>query len=172
MNPPIRNYKGISVLVEPQQDGSVRAYAAWGNKIHGLAIYKDGKIEFDINKYREIDGCPFSAHFSGDLPEIDNVIGEDLYDSLFNTISSEYPVEMIEDGWLFDRETKKISLNLLQYKKSLVGKENPTSEDKLAAISNTFSGRMAERHGFDEARIALEDTSDMMEHVMVVHTKE
>lgn len=171
MNADIINYKGITVLVEPQQDGSVRAYAAWGNTIHGLAIYNDGKIMLDINKYREIDGCPFYAHFSEDLPEISNVSGEDLYNSLFDAVSGKYPVEMIEDGWLYDSVLNEMSLNLKQYNEALMGIEKPTQDDKQNAISNTFSGRMAIKHGFNEAHIELEDGFRIMEHVRVVHTR-
>ena len=143
----IIDYKGISVLVEREENGRIRAYAAWNNKIHGVADRWDNKIILDINKYRELSNFPFSSVYETNVNKLDFVKGEDLYDSLFLTLADMSPIDIIEDRWIFD-EFETPSLNLVQYNEGLSERngmydyvKNSSLSDKIEVIKNTFSGK-------------------------------
>ena len=159
------NHNGIGVLVKEQDNKSIVAYAAWNDTIHGIAEYYNGNICLDLNKYHEIFDCPIGAYFSKSerdiintkIPDPKNINGEELYNSLFLNILKSNQINSIEAKWFLDEQDRP-TLNLYQYNKQIssIPRTDRTLQHKIDAIQNTFSGQMAQKHGFNNVEIVEE----------------
>jgi hypothetical protein len=176
----ILHHKGIGLLVKEQDNESVVAYAAWNDKIHGVAEYSRGNICLDLDKYKEIFNCPIGAHFSksernsinAKIVDPENIKGEELYDFLFLNISKDYPIESIEAIWRLNHQDIP-TLNLYQYNKQIspIPKIERTLQQKIEAIQNTFSGKMAKKHEFNNVEIVEERGTSYITHLQTYFRK-